>query len=120
MTYWEDTPVSRINLGKKNYGGPFTNEKVEDVKTFLRVSVLFFGVTFYLGCLYLHSHSVYYVDHGTKNSLSIVNPLTEVEYIKNIIYTFSSRYTWWVLVFVFVHELILVPVRGYRISNILR
>ena len=32
FTYWEDKPYSRIDLGKRKYGGPFTTEQVEDVK----------------------------------------------------------------------------------------
>ncbi len=37
FTYWEDKPYSRIDVGKVKYGGPFTTEQVEDVKTFFRV-----------------------------------------------------------------------------------
>ena len=37
LTYCENDPPSRIDLGKTKYGGPFTTEQVEDVKTFLRV-----------------------------------------------------------------------------------
>ena len=37
FTYWEDKPYSRIDLGKSKYGGPFTIEQVEDVKTFFRI-----------------------------------------------------------------------------------
>ena len=37
FTYWEDKPYSRIDLGKAKYGGPFTTEQVEDVKTFFRI-----------------------------------------------------------------------------------
>ena len=37
FTYWEDKPYSRIDLGKSKYGGPFTTEQVEDVKTFFRI-----------------------------------------------------------------------------------
>ena len=37
FTYWEDKPYSRIDLGKAKYGGPFTTEEVEDVKTFFRI-----------------------------------------------------------------------------------
>ena len=37
FTYWEDKPYSRIDLGKNKYGGPFTTEQVEDVKTFFRI-----------------------------------------------------------------------------------
>ena len=35
LTYWEDEIPSRIDLGKSKYGGPFTTEEVENVKTFL-------------------------------------------------------------------------------------
>ena len=36
FTYWEENIPRRIDLGKNKYGGPFTNEEVEDTKTFLR------------------------------------------------------------------------------------
>ena len=37
FTYCEDELPSRIDFGKSKYGGPFTTEQVEDVKTFLRM-----------------------------------------------------------------------------------
>ena len=37
FTYCEDELPCRIDFGKTKYGGPFTTEQVEDVKTFLRV-----------------------------------------------------------------------------------
>ena len=40
FTYWENQIPSRINLGKEKYGGPFTNEQVEDVKCTLRLLLL--------------------------------------------------------------------------------
>ena len=40
FTYCEDELPSRIDFGKSKYGGPFTTEQVEDVKTFLRFIVL--------------------------------------------------------------------------------
>ena len=43
----EDLP-SRIDFGKSQYGGPFTTEQVEDVKTLFRVVVVFIvGCAFY-------------------------------------------------------------------------
>ena len=36
FTYCEDELPSRLDFGKNKYGGPFTTEQVEDVKTFLR------------------------------------------------------------------------------------
>ena len=41
FTYWEEDIPHRIDLGKNKYGGPFTNEEVEDTKTFLRIVPLF-------------------------------------------------------------------------------
>ena len=50
FTYWEDKRYSRIDLAKSKFGGPFTTEQVEDVKTFFRmlilVSIVFFSVSF--------------------------------------------------------------------------
>ena len=37
FTYCEDEIPSRIDFGKSKYGGPFTTEQVEDVKTFFRM-----------------------------------------------------------------------------------
>ena len=37
FTYCEHELPPRIDFGKSKYGGPFTTEQVEDVKTFLRV-----------------------------------------------------------------------------------
>ena len=37
FTYWEEECPSRIDLGKSKYGGPFTFEEVEDVKTVLKL-----------------------------------------------------------------------------------
>ena len=34
FTYCEDDVPSRLDFGKRKYGGPFTTEQVEDVKTF--------------------------------------------------------------------------------------
>ena len=48
LTYWEEEAPSRLDLGKEKYGGPFTEEEVEDVKTFIRMLPLFtaiFGFT---------------------------------------------------------------------------
>lgn len=37
FTYCDDKIPTRIDFGKERYGGPFTTEQVEDVKTFLRI-----------------------------------------------------------------------------------
>ena len=40
FTYCENDLPSRIDFGKSKYGGPFTTEQVEDVKTFLRLLIV--------------------------------------------------------------------------------
>ena len=40
LSYYRNTYPSRIDFGKIQYGGPFTNEEVEDTKTVLRLLVL--------------------------------------------------------------------------------
>ena len=40
FTYWEEDIPRRIDLGKNMYGGPLTNEEVEDTKTFFRIFLL--------------------------------------------------------------------------------
>ena len=34
FTYWEDDIPTGLDLGKSKYGGPFTTDQVENVKTF--------------------------------------------------------------------------------------
>ena len=62
LTYWEEEFPSRIDLGKDKYGGPFTEEEVENVKTFFRIIPLIFVVALNLLCvlndLYLYGHMV--------------------------------------------------------------
>ena len=40
LTYCEDEKIPRIDLGKSRYGGPFTTEQVEDVKTLLWILLI--------------------------------------------------------------------------------
>ena len=47
-----DLPPSRLDLGKERYGGPFTTEEVEDVKSFGRIFLMLltlFGLFIFLG-----------------------------------------------------------------------
>ena len=50
FTFWEENIPSRIELGKLKYGGPYTNENVEDVKTFFRITSLLLSLTAFFTC----------------------------------------------------------------------
>ena len=49
LTYWEEEVPSRLDLGKEKYGGPFSEEEVENVKTIFRMIPLFISMIG-LGC----------------------------------------------------------------------
>ena len=61
LTYWEEEAPSRLDLGKRKYGGPFTEEEVEDVKTFFRMLPLFIALIGFAlsddvyNCIYIKS-----------------------------------------------------------------
>ena len=57
LTYWEEDIPSRIDLGKSKYGGPFTTEQVEDVKTF-RLLVVSIAISFFVYPLNLYDDSL--------------------------------------------------------------
>ena len=48
MTYWEDSVPSRMDYAKNCFGGPFTHENVETVKTFLRVLLVLLSLVPFL------------------------------------------------------------------------
>ena len=62
MTYWEEEIPRGMDLGKRKYGGPFTSEQVEDVKTFFRLSFLFIIAVFYYTSLCISALSLTFVD----------------------------------------------------------
>ncbi len=59
FTYCEDELPSRIDLGKSKYGGPFTNEEVEDVKTFLRMLLVISLTIFVVAPVVIVAGSLY-------------------------------------------------------------
>ena len=44
FTFSEDERPSRIDFGKQKYGGPYTTEQVEDVKTLLNILMVFISL----------------------------------------------------------------------------
>ena len=85
FTYWEEDIPRRIDLGKNKYGGPFTNEEVEDTKTFLRIVLLLVSLFGFhlsgqgyslLDQLFRHqcpsSELIFTIDTNTFTSLTII------------------------------------------------
>jgi hypothetical protein len=75
FTYWEDDLPSRIDFGKVKYGGPFTTEQVEDVKTLIKsigvILVVSFPVSVELNFLEHEFYTTYltrlFGKHHTEN-----------------------------------------------------
>ena len=64
LSYYQNTYPSRMDFGKVQYGGPFTNEQVEDTKTVLRLLVLLASFIYQvMGFLLLTTYFVKHVHH---------------------------------------------------------
>ncbi len=61
LTYWEEDIPSRMDLGKLRYGGPFTTEEVEDVKTFFKILIIYFPM-FLISCSFYPTPVVFEFD----------------------------------------------------------
>ena len=72
LTYWEDETPSRIDLGKRKYGGPFTTEDVENVKTFLQLLKLLFSLSGILVASGLSSATDHNVSESDGNLMELI------------------------------------------------
>ena len=105
FTYCEDELPSRIDFGKSKYGGPFTTEQVENVKTFFR---LLPGIFFYcsLSVIVITVDQLMYQINKIVN-LSFQDTPTPKCYL-NKFYTRTSYFT--VVVLMPIYELVVYPV----------
>ena len=67
LTYWEEDYPSRLDLGKEKYGGPFSEEEVENVKTVLRLIPLFISV---VGLMCAQEVRRFHVSHNISQFIS--------------------------------------------------
>ena len=110
FTYWEDKPYSRIDLGKTKYGGPFTIEQVEDVKTFFRL-LAWFGFCTPIFILYSSLYYLFYIQYFDNQFLLSLKHNSVSKYIKSCYYeTFALNLDYITIVFLVpVIELTLYP-----------
>ena len=109
FTYCEDELPSRIDFGKSKYGGPFTTEQVEDVKTFLRVlPVTVVGGALIGGVIasnYLRNKlSEMLLNHGEAESNS---KLSITECYREAGFTHTLYYS--AIILIVLHEILLYP-----------
>ena len=77
LTYWEKEHPSRLDLGKSKYGGPFTFEQVEDVKTVLRIIPLLVCASVGLLACFQKNELVYYKYQYSPNCKSALMSFLE-------------------------------------------
>ena len=80
FTYWEEDIPSRIDLGKDKYGGPFTEDTVETVKTFLRIIAVITSIS-----LVFIAYSNFFIYSGQQELLLILTTCSSNIMIATII-----------------------------------
>ena len=108
LTYWEENIPSRIDLGKSKYGGPFTTEQVEDVKTVLRLLALSVPLSF---AMVIISSNIHYSNISFLGSTSCT---------ANIIRLFTTRSSWYSVLGIVVYEFVVYPIFGTKFPSILK
>ena len=117
LTYWEEDILSRIDLGKSKYGGPFTTEQVEDVKTFFRLLLMSVAISFFVYPLNLFGESL---DMFASHFQQLKN-LPHGKGCYNILFDFSfSVYYVSVILAIPLYELAIYPLARNWIPSILK
>ena len=111
LTYWEEDIPSRIDLGKSKYGGPFTTEQVEDVKTFLGLLIISLPLTVVLLSV------GYYVNAENHPDKLFPNLTSCNAYIASF---FVSSSSWHGTLGAIAYELAIYPFIGNRVPSILK
>ena len=83
LTYWEENFPSRLDLGKEKYGGPFTEEGVENVKTFLMLIPLIFVISSGELAIHVNNSQYYHMKKHTKHFVQCF--LSDEDMIRNLI-----------------------------------
>ncbi len=107
LTYWEEDIPSRMDLGKSRYGGPFTTEQVEDVKSFFRILIMFLP-SFFTSCSFCPTFSVLLFD----NKDSSCNA--------HLLYAFTYSPLAVMIIAILLHEFLVYPLIRNRQPSVLK
>ena len=114
LTYWEEDIPSRLDLGKSRYGGPFTTEQVEDVKTFFRILAVSVGI--FLPCF---AWGINDYDNYEAISTGIYNiTIVRLGLCKaNGLHSFTLHPAWCAMLTALVNESMIYPCFKYRLPS---
>ena len=111
LTYWEEDIPSRIDLSKSKYGGPFTTEQVEDVKTVLRL--LLISLPLSLAIMFLSLRPLgFLVPQKSFPGLSLCATLA--------VYLFTYNAAWCSIVGAVTYEFVIYPCIRNNLPSILK
>ncbi len=123
LTYWEGNVPSRLDLGKTKYGGPFTTEQVENVKTFLRILVMSLPILLILTARgYISPHSFMADSNMGRLSIEVLHLINSniSACTSSMVYTFSFNPWWSGIVTTILYELALYPLIRNKVPSSIR
>ena len=110
LTYWEEDIPSRLDLGKSRYGGPFTTEQVEDVKTFFRILVVSVGI-------FLIVLTIGIQEYVPFSSEIFIKKLGLDLCMANGLFSFTFHPFWCGMLTVLAHELLVYPCFKHKLPS---
>ena len=113
LTFWEEELPSRIDFGKSKYGGPFTIEQVENVKTVLRMLVVSIPMWIIFTSTYLLQTSINSV-HANGTNVTETTDCSEAA-----VKLFTSNSNWWLIVALLINEFTIYPLTR-KVPSILK
>ena len=112
LTYWEEKIPTKLDLGKDKYGGPFTTEQVEDVKTCLRMIIILSSLSVYLVSFFMSRFGLGMSPYSRSNEISFCLQIV----IQCLTYDKQTV----VICVVLLHELVLHPLASKWLPNTLK
>ena len=109
FTYCENKQPTRLDYGKSKYGGPFTTEQVEDVKTFWRILVVILALSSFLLPIVQQIESASVME-GILSSSSCIQAISYVPFTSTFIIMYSVP----------LYELLIYPCLRNRGPSILK
>ena len=116
LTYWEEDIPPRIDLGKSRYGGPFTTEQVEDVKTLFRILLLTIPLWISLLSFYLYSNIIALLEADP----TIVFGNATQHCSTQVLQYFTYSWFWLAIIVTISFEVTIYPLFGHRFPSSIR
>ena len=108
LTYWEEDIPSRLDLGKSRYGGPFTTEQVENVKTALKMIVVSIPLPIIVLSFFLSFNNFPYL--AKINNLTTANEsLNLTQCARSSLKSTVISVSWWIILITLVNEVFFYP-----------